>query len=101
MLPPSRRPKQWCAIEVPVIPLARNLCGHPSAGLLWERRLEDVREKTGDKVRSWECQNDHRTKELFLSVFEDDIKMVGKQEHVGLMWGSLRKDIEQKDPASG
>ena len=29
-------------IEDPVVPLQRNLCGHPLAGLLWERQFEKV-----------------------------------------------------------
>ena len=38
---PSRRRKQWDATAA-VIPLERNLYGHPLAGLLWERGLEEV-----------------------------------------------------------
>ena len=30
------------SIEDPVVPLERNLCGHPLAGLLWERQFEEV-----------------------------------------------------------
>ena len=41
-LPISRRPKQWHASEEPLVTLERNLDGHPLAGLLWERRYEEV-----------------------------------------------------------
>ena len=41
-LPAGRRPKQWDTNEEPVVPLERNLFHHLLAGLLWERRLEDV-----------------------------------------------------------
>ena len=41
-LPRNRWPKSWANIEVPVVPLERNLYGHPLAGLLWERQFEEV-----------------------------------------------------------
>ena len=41
-LPPSRQPESWKNIEDPVCPLERNLYGHPLAGLLWERHLEET-----------------------------------------------------------
>ena len=41
-VPHRERPKSWSSIEGPVVPLERNLFGHPLAGLLWERQLEKV-----------------------------------------------------------
>ena len=38
-LPRHKWPKSWSDIEDPVVPLERNLYGHPLAGLLCERRL--------------------------------------------------------------
>ena len=35
-------PKSWSSIEDPVVPLERNLYGHPLAGLLWERQFEKI-----------------------------------------------------------
>ena len=35
-------PKSWSSMEDPVLPLERNLYGHPLAGLLWERQFEKV-----------------------------------------------------------
>ena len=35
-------PKSWSSMEDPVVPLERNLYGHPLAGLLWERQFEKV-----------------------------------------------------------
>ena len=32
--------QRWSSIEDPVVPLERNLYGHPLAGLLWERQFE-------------------------------------------------------------
>ena len=38
-LPRHKWPKSWSSIEDPVVPLERNLYGHPLAGLSWERQL--------------------------------------------------------------
>ena len=35
-------PKSWSSMEDPVVPLERNLYGHPLAGLLWERQFEKI-----------------------------------------------------------
>ena len=34
--------KSWSSMEDPVVPLERNLYGHPLAGLLWERQFEKI-----------------------------------------------------------
>ena len=41
-LPKHKWPKSWSSMEDPVVPLERNLYGHPLAGLLWERAFEKV-----------------------------------------------------------
>ena len=41
-LPKHNWPKTWSSMEDPVVPLERNLYGHPLAGLLWERQFEKV-----------------------------------------------------------
>ena len=41
-LPKHKWPKSWYSMEDPVVPLERNLYGHPLAGLLWERQFERV-----------------------------------------------------------
>ena len=38
----TKWPKSWSSMEDPVVPLERNLYGHPLAGLSWERQLEKV-----------------------------------------------------------
>ena len=49
--PRSRCPKSWDEIQDAVVPCERNLCGLPSAGLLWERQFERVLIVNGwDKV---------------------------------------------------
>ena len=55
--------KSWSSIEDPVVPLERNLYGHPLAGLLWERQFENILLKYGwEKVSNWECLFVHREK---------------------------------------
>ena len=41
-LPRHKWPKSWSSMEDPVVPLVRNLYGHPLAGLLWERQFDKI-----------------------------------------------------------
>ena len=53
--------KSWSSIEDAVVPLERNLYGHPLAGLLWDRQFEEVLWKLGwEKVPNWERLLVHR-----------------------------------------
>ena len=45
--PRHKWPKSWSSLEDPVVPLERNLYGHPLAGLLWERQFEKILLKHG------------------------------------------------------
>ena len=55
-LPRHMWPKSWANIEDPVVLLERNLYGHPSAGLVWERQSEEAFMELGwEKVPNWEC----------------------------------------------
>ena len=36
-LPKNRQPASWAGIKDPVVPLLRNLYGHPLAGLIWDK----------------------------------------------------------------
>ena len=38
-LPRHKWPESWSSMEDPVVPLERNLYGHPLAGLLWKGNL--------------------------------------------------------------
>ena len=62
--PPRHKwPKSWSGLEDPVVPLERNLYGHPLSGLLWERQFEKILLKYGwEKVSNWECLFVHREK---------------------------------------
>ena len=80
-LPRHKWPKSWSSMEDTVVPLERNLYGHPLAGLLWERQFEKILLKHGwEKNPNWECPYVHSEKGLFLSVYVDDIKLAGKKK---------------------
>ena len=88
-------------MEDPVVPLERNLYGHPLAGLLWERQFEKNLLKYGwQKVSNWECLFVHRQKGLFLSVYVDDIKLAGKKHNINPMWKVLNKEVDLGEPTS-
>ena len=88
-------------MEDPVVPLERNLHGHPLAGLLWERQFEKVLLKHGwEKIPSWECLFVHREKGLFLSVYVDDIKLAGKKQNIDPMWKVLNKEVDLREQTS-
>ena len=91
-LPRHRWPKSWSRMEDSVVPLERNLYGHPLAGLSWERQCEKVLLQHGcGKVPNCEYLFVHREKGLFLSVYVDDIKLAGKKQNINLMWKVLNK----------
>ena len=88
-------------MEDPVIPLERNLYGHPLAGLLWERQFVNILLKHGwEKIPNWECLFVHRKKALFLSVYVDDIKLAGKKQNIDPMWKVLNKEVDLGEPTS-
>ena len=100
-LPRHKWPKSWSSMEDPIVPLERNLCGHPSAGLLWERQFEKILLKHGwEKSPNWECLFDNRGKALFLSLFVDDIKLFGKRQNINSTWKILMKDVDLGEPTS-
>ena len=79
-------------MEDPVVPLERNLYGHPLGGLIWERQFEKILLKHDwEKFPNWECLFVHREKGLFLSVYVDDIKLAGKKQNLDPMWKVLNK----------
>ena len=94
-LPRQKWPKSWSSMEDPVVPLERNLFGHPLAGLSWERQFDKVLSEHGwRKVPNWECLFVHREKGLFLSVYADDIKLAGKKQNIDPMWKVLIKEVD-------
>ena len=53
-----------------------------------------------EKVPNWECLFVHRKQGLFLSVYVDDIKMVGKKQNMAPMWKKLMKNVDIDEPTS-
>ena len=80
----------------PVVPLERNVYGHPLAGLLWERQFEKILVKHG-----WEkvpCLFVHREKGLFSFICV--CGLAGKKQHIDPMWKVLNEEIELGEPTS-
>ena len=89
------------SMEDPVVPLERNLYGHPLAGLLWERHLEKALVEHGwVKVPNWECVFVNRARGLFLSVHVDDNKLAGKTKDTEPTWKILMKEVDLGEPTS-
>ena len=87
--------------KITVVPLERNLYGHPLAGLSWERQFEKILLQHGwEKIPNWECLFVHREKGLFLSVYVDDIKLAGKKQNINPMWKVLNKEVDLGEPTS-
>ena len=93
--------KSWSSMEDPVVPLERNLYGHPLAGHLWERQFEKVKlEHDWEKTSNLEYFFVLREKGLFLSVYVDDIKLAGKKQNIDPMWKVLNKEVDLGKPTS-
>ena len=100
-LPRHKWPKSWSSMEDPVVPLERNLYGHPLAGLLWGRQFGKILLKHGwEKIPNWECLFVHSEKGLFLSVYVDDIKLGGKKQNIDPMWKVPNKEVDLGEPTS-
>ena len=100
-LPRHTWPKSWSSMEDPVVSLERNLYGHPLTGLLWEMQFEKILLQHGwEKVSNWECLFVHRQKGLFLSVYVDDIKLIGKKQNIDPMRKVLNKEVDLGEPTS-
>ena len=94
-------PKSWSIMEDPVVPLGRNLFGHPLAGLLWERQFEKFLLKYGwEKIPNWVCFFVNREKGLFLSVYVDGKKLTGKKQNISPTRKILMKDVDLGKPTS-
>ena len=89
-------------MEDPVVPLERNLYGRPLAGQFWERQFEKVLlTYDWEKVsKLGKCLFVHCEKGLFLSVYVDDITLVGKKQNINLMWKVFNKEVGLGEPTS-
>ena len=100
--PPRHKwPKSWSRMEDPVVPLERNLYGHPLGGLLWRRQFDKVLFEHGwEKVPNLEFLFVHREKGLFISVCVDDIMLAGQKQNTDPMWKVLNKQVHLGESAS-
>ena len=87
-LPRHKWPKSWSSMEETVVPLERNLYGHPSAGLfLGNGHLRKSCWSTaGRRFFKLGMSSSFIVKGLFLSVYVDDIKLSGKKQNINPMW---------------
>ena len=51
-----------------------------------------------ETVLSWECLFVNRARGLFLSVYEDDVKLAGKTENIEPTWKILLEDVDLGEP---
>ena len=80
---------------------ARNLFGHPLAGLLSERQFEKVLlEHDWEKFRIGNVYSLTGGKGLLLSVYVDVIKLADKKQNTDSTWKVLMKDVDLGDPTS-
>ena len=99
-LPKHKWPKSWSSMEDPVVLLERNLYGHPLAGPIRERQFEKVILKRGwEKFRIGNVYVD-REKGLLLSVYVDDIKLIGKKQNISPTWKIQMKDVDLEESTS-
>ena len=98
-LPKHKWPKSWSCMEDPVVPLERNLYGHPLAGLFWEIEKVLLEQRVGKNFK-WECLFVKRARGLFLFMYVDDIKLAGKRENIKPTWKILMKDVDLGEPTS-
>ena len=85
-LPPHRRPASWRTLgyDDPVVPLRLNLYGHPKAGLYWEQYCaKNILANGFSRMRGWDNVYQHKTLQLWLSVYVDDFKLVGAKDNIG------------------
>ena len=100
-LPRHKWQKSWSSMEDPVVLLERNLYGHPLAGLLWERQFGEILLFTvGRRFPIGNAYSYTVKKGLFLSVYVDDITLVGKKQTIVPMWKVLNKEFDLGEPTS-
>ena len=100
-LPRHKWSKSWSSVEDPVVPLERNLYGHPLAGLLRERRFEKILLKHGwEKVSKLGMLIRTPSKRVILICVCGCIKLAGKKHNLDPMWKVLNKEVDLGEPTS-
>ena len=88
-------------MEDPVVPLERNLSGHPLAGLIWERQSEEGLlglewDKSAELGMSF-CSSKTR---IVLIGIRCQQKMTPEQQNMAPMWKKLMKNNDLDEPTS-
>ena len=92
----TQRPK-----KDPVVPLERNLHGHPSARLLWERQFEKVLLEHGwEKFQIGNAYSLTEKKDYSCLFMWTISKLAGKKQNVNPTWKILMKDVDLGEPTS-
>ena len=100
-LPRHKWPKSWFSMEDAVVPLERNLYGHPLSGLLWERQFEKILLiMVGRRFPNVNAYSYTVKKGLFLSLYVDDIKLAGEKQNIDSIWKVLIEEIGMGEPTS-
>ena len=89
-------------MEDPVVPLERNLYGHPLAGLLWERQFEKILLKPwlGEKFQIVNVSLFIVKKDYSYLCMWMTYKLAGKKHNVDPMWKVLNKEVDLGEPTS-
>ena len=89
------------SMEDPVVPLERNLYGHPLAGLLWERHFGKSDCNTvGRRFLIGNAYSYTVKKDYSYLCMMDDIKLAGKNNNIDPMWKVLDKEVDLGEPTS-
>ena len=70
--------------------LLNEIYGHPPAGLLWKSQFDEGL-LYGKKCRIGNVRFVHRKQGLFLSVYVDDVKMIGIQQNMVPIWNEGKR----------
>ena len=98
-IPPRQRPESSNNIDDLVVRFQRNFCGHPQAGLLWEKKNEELLfEKGCGKVPTWECLYAHKKALIILIETCGCYKIGWKEAEHALHVKILQKDVDLEDP---
>ena len=101
-LPRHIWPKSWSSMEDQSFLLNALCMVILSQGLLWERQFEKIllQVRLGEKTKLGISLFVHREKDLFLSVYVDDLKFVGKKQNIDPMWKVPNKEVDLGEPTS-
>ena len=86
-LPKHKWPKSWSSMEDPVVPLERNLYGHPLAGLLWGRQCEKILLKHGwEKIQIGNAYSLTEKRDYSYLYVWMTSKLAGKKQNINPKW---------------